>query len=65
MHFHAEGPKAKGTVTVHMVRPKGGYEFEYHLLSLDVPGRSRIVVESKEKVGIDKKGGKMFGVKWW
>jgi len=65
MHFHAEGPRGKGTVQVHMVRPKDGYEWEYHLLALDVPGRQRIVVESREKAGIDKKGGKMFGVKWW
>jgi import inner membrane translocase subunit TIM21 len=65
MHFHAEGPKAKGTVQVHMVRPHGSHEWEYHTLALDVPGRQRIWVENKEKAGIDKKGGTMFGVKWW
>jgi import inner membrane translocase subunit TIM21 len=65
MHFHVEGRKATGTVQVHMVRPKGSHEWEYHLLALDVPGRQRILVESKEKAGIDKKGARMFGVKWW
>jgi import inner membrane translocase subunit TIM21 len=65
MHFHAEGPKAKGTVQVHMVRPHGSNEWEYHVLALDVPGRQRVWVENKEKAGIDKKGRRMFGVKWW
>ncbi|KIW05838.1 uncharacterized protein PV09_03042 [Verruconis gallopava] len=65
MHFHVEGPKNKGVVRVHMIRLQGSNEWEYYLLALDVPGRDRVVLESKEKAGIDKKGGKMFGVKWW
>lgn len=65
MHFHAEGTRAEGVVQVHMTRLKGESEWEYQLLALDMPGRQRIFLENAEKMGVDKKGGKMFGVKWW
>ena len=65
MHFNAEGSKEKGVVQVQMTRLKGESEWEYRVLALDVPGRQRIYLENKEKVGINKKGGKMFGVRWW
>jgi len=67
IHFYVEGSAEKGVVKVHMVREEGaGKEWEYRVLALDVPGRERIWLENREKVaGVDKKGGKMFGVKWW
>ncbi|WPG98791.1 mitochondrial import inner membrane translocase subunit tim21 [Acrodontium crateriforme] len=63
MHFYVEGPTAKGTVQVHMTRRPGEKDFEYRMLALDVPGRSRhylVDAEAKDQL----KHGKMFGIRW-
>jgi import inner membrane translocase subunit TIM21 len=65
MHFNVEGPEAKGVVNVHMVKMQGENEWEYRFLALDVPGHQRIWVENRENAVMDKKSGKMFGVRWW
>ncbi|KAF2149973.1 mitochondrial import inner membrane translocase, subunit Tim21, partial [Myriangium duriaei CBS 260.36] len=65
MHFYVAGPKAEGTVWVHMTRHSGG-DWEYHTLALDVKGEERLWLENAEKSRSDGvKGGKMFGVRWW
>jgi import inner membrane translocase subunit TIM21 len=64
MHFYVEGPVAKGTVQVHMIKPQGG-EFEYSMLALDVPGQQRYYLENREGLAAGmKKQGKLFGVRW-
>lgn len=65
MHFYVEGPVAKGTVRLHMVKRSGDSEFEYSMLALDVPGQQRHYLENQEGLSAGlKKGGKMFGVRW-
>lgn len=43
-----EGPDGKGTVNVHMVRPREGARLEYKTLSLDVPGKTQQHKEAVE-----------------
>lgn len=62
MHFYVEGPKAKGTVNLHMSR-RPGEEFEYQLLALDIPGQQRHFMENASAL-TQRKAGKMFGVRW-
>lgn len=65
MHFYVAGPKAEGTVWVHMTRRQGA-EWDYHTLSLDIKGQQRVWLENAEKTRPEGvKGGRMFGVKWW
>lgn len=65
MHFYVEGPQAKGTVNLHMVRKPGGNDFEYQMLALDVPGKQRHYLENADAKSLDqRKQGKMFGVRW-
>lgn len=67
MHFYVEGPKAKGTVRVHMTRLPGQRDFEYQMLALEVPGQQRLYLENKEKEGLGlgrASKGTMFGVRW-
>ncbi|KAF2484891.1 TIM21-domain-containing protein [Neohortaea acidophila] len=64
MHFYVEGEQAKGTVTLHMIRPSGEKEFEYWMLALDVPGKQRYYLEDRSSKGDQRKHGRMFGVRW-
>lgn len=65
MHFYVEGPNARGTVQVQMKRAPGEKEFVYEMLALDVPGQKRCYLEGGDKLlGGERKGGKMFGVRW-
>ena len=65
MHFYVEGPIAKGTVNLHMMKTPGEKEFEYRTLSLDVPGKQRLYLENKDAKSLDqRRQGKMFGVRW-
>lgn len=65
MHFYVEGPQAKGTVNLHMVRKQGEKDFEYQMLALDVPGKQRHYLEHADAKSLDqRKQGKMFGVRW-
>ncbi|KAF2774396.1 import inner membrane translocase subunit tim-21, mitochondrial [Teratosphaeria nubilosa] len=66
LHFYVEGPVAKGTVQVHVVRRPGEHEWEYRLLALDVLGQQRHYLENADAslVGARRGMGKMFGVKW-
>ena len=65
MHFYVEGPAAKGTVQVHMIKRPGEKEFEYRMLALDVPGKQRYYLENADQdAGSARKVGKMFGVRW-
>lgn len=67
VQFYVEGPAAKGTVHLHVIKSAGEGEWNTHSLTVDVPGHQRIVLEGAEKGKIfgDKKDGKLFGVKWW
>lgn len=66
MHFYAQGPKAKGTVNLHMTKKYSDDEFVYKFLALDVPGHQRLYLENADTASNSLKGGvtKMFGVKW-
>ena len=65
MHFYVEGPEARGTVNVHMMRAPGEKEFEYRMLALDVPGKQRYYLENADGKKVDqRKQGRMFGVNW-
>jgi len=65
MHFYVEGPKAKGTVHLHMTRGPGEKDFEYRMLALDVPGQQRHYLENADAAKLDQRmQGKMFGVRW-
>ncbi|KAK3701904.1 mitochondrial import inner membrane translocase subunit tim21 [Vermiconidia calcicola] len=65
MHFYVEGPQAKGTVNLHMIRGPGEKDFVYHMLALDVPGKQRHYLENADSKKLDqRKQGKMFGVRW-
>ncbi|TKX27624.1 mitochondrial import inner membrane translocase subunit tim21 [Elsinoe australis] len=66
MHFYVSGPKAEGTVWVHMTRAQGGQWEEYYLALEPKGSGERVVLEDKRgqrEQGV--KGGKMFGVRWW
>ncbi|KAE8149244.1 TIM21-domain-containing protein [Aspergillus avenaceus] len=64
MHFHVEGPRNKGVVVVHMMKPLDKSEWEYQLLALDVKGHSRVVLEqAREKPGVGQ-ALKLFGIQW-
>jgi len=66
MHFNVEGPLGKGVVRLHMTKAPERKKFEYRYLALDVPGHQRIYLENADAEQRDnKKGGKMFGVRWW
>ncbi len=65
MHFYVEGPTAKGTVNLHMMKPSDSKEFETYMLALDVPGQQRYYLEKKGSEKLDqRKQGRMFGVRW-
>lgn len=65
MHFYVEGPVAKGTVQLQMVRRPDGGDWEYFLLALDVPGKQRHYLENAAARKLDqRKEGRMFGVRW-
>lgn len=65
MHFYVEGPQAKGTVNLQMIRQPGEKEFVYKMLALDVPGKQRYYMENADAKKFDqRKQGKMFGVSW-
>ncbi|KAH9845107.1 mitochondrial import inner membrane translocase subunit tim21-like, partial [Teratosphaeria destructans] len=66
LHFYVEGPVAKGTVRVHVVRRPGEHEWEYRMLALDVPGQQRHYLENAEAslLGAKRGVGKMFGLNW-
>ena len=65
MHFYVEGPQAKGTVNLHMMKPSGSKDFETYMLALDVPGKQRYYLENKAQEKLDqRKQGRMFGVRW-
>jgi import inner membrane translocase subunit TIM21 len=63
MHFYVKGAAAEGTVVVHMTRAPGE-EFAYRLLALDIPGHQRHYLENANGILGQRKGGKMFGVRW-
>jgi mitochondrial import inner membrane translocase subunit TIM21 len=64
MHFHVEGPKDTGVVSLHMTKGKGDKELEYKYLSLNVKGHPPINLENADEKGPRKAGAKMFGVQW-
>ncbi|KAK5111687.1 hypothetical protein LTR62_004793 [Meristemomyces frigidus] len=65
MHFYVEGPAAKGTVNVHMVRVQGQKDFVYKMLAVDVPGQKRYFLEGGDGIlGGQRSQGRMFGVRW-
>ncbi|KAK3678462.1 mitochondrial import inner membrane translocase subunit tim21 [Recurvomyces mirabilis] len=65
MHFYVEGPAAKGTVQVHMLRMPGQKDFEYKMLAVDVPGQKRYFLEGGDGIiGGQRSQGRMFGVRW-
>ncbi|KAK3939778.1 import inner membrane translocase subunit tim-21 [Diplogelasinospora grovesii] len=71
IHFNVQGPKGLGTVNMHLIKRRGGDEFEYKYFFVDVKGHQRIYLEnadaSSSKGGSEQKAGggfKLFGVKW-
>jgi mitochondrial import inner membrane translocase subunit TIM21 len=66
IHFNVEGPVGRGVVRIHLVKGPQDGDWTYQVLALDVPGHKRVYLENKQKgFGVDKKGGTMFGIKWW
>ena len=61
-----EGPHAKGTVNVHMVRPSQASSYEYKTLSLEVPGHPTVYVRNAdaEKEKGKSRGLKFLGIEW-
>ena len=65
MRFNVEGSDNSGFVSIHMVKGPDDSHFQYQVLSLDVPGHSRVYLENTEvPVGHKKKPGKLFGIQW-
>ncbi|KAK4240911.1 TIM21-domain-containing protein [Achaetomium macrosporum] len=67
IQFNVQGPKGSGRVGMHLIKRAGQHEYEYKYFFVDVKGQQRIYLEnadaSREKEG-ERKGFKLFGVKW-
>lgn len=64
MHFYVEGPKAQGTVRIHMVRPQVGAAFVYKTFTLDVPGHATVYLRNETITGEKKNGFRFLGIQW-
>ncbi|KAL5601201.1 hypothetical protein BROUX41_006006 [Berkeleyomyces rouxiae] len=64
MQFYVEGPKAMGTVHLHMSRLPNSIDFEYRHLFLDVKGHERVYLKRDETKGHKKKSFSFLGMRW-
>ena len=64
MHFHVEGPKEAGVVSLHMTKGKGDKELDYRYLSLNVRGHPTVYLENADEKSPKRAAAKMFGVQW-
>lgn len=64
MHFHMEGPRNTGVVTLHMTKGKNDQELRYKYLSLNVKGQPTIYLENEDEKTPKRAVAKMFGVQW-
>jgi mitochondrial import inner membrane translocase subunit TIM21 len=64
MHFHVEGPKGTGVVSLHMTKGKDDKDLEYKYLNLKVKGHPTIYLENADEKKPQKAVAKMFGVQW-
>lgn len=48
MSFYVEGPRNRGRVYLHMIRPAGHSDYDYKYLYLDVSGQQRIWLENAD-----------------
>ncbi|KAH7375131.1 import inner membrane translocase subunit tim-21 [Plectosphaerella cucumerina] len=48
MNFYVEGPRNRGQVHLHLIKPKGHSDFEYKYMYLDVRGHQRIYLENAD-----------------
>jgi import inner membrane translocase subunit TIM21 len=63
MRFLVKGSKGEGWVTLHMQWDENDMEYRYLLLSLDVEGHGRIILEGA-KASTPRSSGTLFGIKW-
>jgi mitochondrial import inner membrane translocase subunit TIM21 len=47
-HTQVEGPRNRGQVHLHLIKPKGHSDFEYKYMYLDVRGHQRIYLENAD-----------------
>ncbi|KAL1955274.1 hypothetical protein VTO42DRAFT_8872 [Malbranchea cinnamomea] len=65
MHFYVSGPLNEGVVNVHLIKPSGQHEYQYHLLALDVKGHTRVYLENAEAAArAERKKSTIFGIRW-
>ena len=66
MQFNVQGPRAAGTVYLHLVKARGQDEFVYRYFYLDVPGADRVYLEDNRAVGRpgSEKKRTLFGINW-
>lgn len=64
MHFYVEGPRASGTVRIHMVRPEVNAAYVYKTFTLDVPGHQTIYLRNETIPNEKKSGFKFLGIQW-
>lgn len=62
-----EGPLNKGVVNMHLIRRAGQHDYDYRYFYVDVRGHPRLYLENADESadkGNERKGFKLFGVKW-
>ncbi|KXX78822.1 Mitochondrial import inner membrane translocase subunit tim21 [Madurella mycetomatis] len=67
IHFNVQGPRGTGRANMHLVKRVGQGEYQYKYFFVDVKGHQRIYLENADAPraqGGEKKGFKLFGVKW-
>ncbi|KAF2864547.1 TIM21-domain-containing protein, partial [Piedraia hortae CBS 480.64] len=66
LHFYvrASGSDTQGTVNVHVSRQPGRKDWEYRLMSLDVPNHATYYLEGSTAEQMKQGVGKVFGIQW-